>query len=115
MTPTASEVAEARVCATAGAMLLDRHARGWAHQITRPIDVSSGRDCPVGQTFGSWDGIHRLQLRARRPDLDLVAHGFLVGTNDPELLNGEWGLLVADRKRNPLTRLLAVARRGLAA
>jgi hypothetical protein len=84
-----------------GALLFDRAQPGWAHNITRPIEVDTITACPVAQAFGegSWTrGYWALVARLDGEEVEPVAHGFLaVGETDGRALDAAWTAEVAAR------------------
>jgi hypothetical protein len=91
-----------------GAAQLDRWHPSWWECLTRPVQVNTMDDCPLGQCFGTFMGAPA-QLRNRA-----WSYGFAdTSVNDGAQLDAAWTLEVARRRGQPLPELAHLIVDGL--
>jgi hypothetical protein len=86
-----------------GAALLDEVRPGWRENLTRPVNVTSIRDCPLGQLYGSYgEGMVTLRNRHHREDAHFSdSCGFTTDRSwykSAGALNREWAGIISGRR-----------------
>jgi hypothetical protein len=89
-----------------GCAYLDRKSPGWEDRITKPVDLTSSRDCVIGQVFGDyWVHIGIGEAPTVRGFLKYISYrcwwamrrGF-DGPGEPGPVEAEWTRVIRLRK-----------------